>query len=90
MINNGKEMEFATEQDNHTNKLHATRIRVLERGTVNVEQDEYEGLIELSEPQKLQEFSSGCEDDSTTTSTLFRFAITSLVNKKELLLVGDK
>eukprot|EP00794_Sanderia_malayensis_P019605 gene19605-21537_t len=90
MINNGEEMEFTIEQDYHTNKLHVTRIRVLERGTVNVEQDEYEGLIELSEPQKLQESSSGCEDDSTTTPTLFRFAITSLVNKKEPMLVGDK
>eukprot|EP00794_Sanderia_malayensis_P004213 gene4213-4777_t len=82
------EVEFSMTKRN--GKASAERVVKMPLGTIQQEQDEYEGLIELSEPQKLQESSSGCEDDSTTTPTLFRFAITSLVNKKEPLLVGDK
>ncbi len=50
------------------------------------QQDEYEGQIEAADPCKIK----GCTNEDEAASVTFNFSITSLVNKKEPLQIGDK
>eukprot|EP00112_Aurelia_sp_Birch-Aquarium-sp1_P017175 Seg3963.1 transcript_id=Seg3963.1/GoldUCD/mRNA.D3Y31 product="Cold shock domain-containing protein E1" protein_id=Seg3963.1/GoldUCD/D3Y31 len=98
----GDEVEYSTMKKN--GKISAERIIKIPSGTIqpedilpeildgvvikpmriwDPEQDEYEGLIDVTGSPKAE-----CDGDSGPT--MYNFGITSLVNKKEPLQIGDK
>ncbi|XP_065063770.1 cold shock domain-containing protein E1-like [Rhopilema esculentum] len=99
----GDEVEFSVSKKN--GKISGERITKIPNGSIvqenilpefldgvvmkpiriwDPEQDEYEGLIDITDPSKANE----CEDEAVPL--LYSFGITSLVNKKEPLQIGDK